>query len=187
MVGRRRARLALLCSGVASGALGNAVTSAVLASAAAVAAVVLRRTHPDPLPCLVVSIAAVMFTAVVGFLAVPAGPSAPNLCLAAAAATAASIVLLRVTDCGTVCLTASASLSTLAATVAACGVVWTMSARVAGAVLATGALGTLGVAAKLSIMMARLSPAMPTADGGIEEEPKTAEPLNPGPFAATKR
>lgn len=168
--------LTLLRSGVASGALGNAVTSAVLASAAAVAAVVLRRTHRDPLPCLVLSIAAVVFTAVAGFLAVPAGPSAANLCLAAAAATTASIVLLRVTDCGTVCLTAGASLSTLAATVSVCGVVWTMSARVAGALLATGALATLSVAAKLSILLSRLSPAMPTADGGIEEEPKTAEP-----------
>ena len=82
---------------------------AVMASAAAVAAVVLRRTHRDPLPCLVLAISAVVFTAVGGFLAVPAGPSAANLCLAAAAAMTASIVLLRVTDCGTACLTALAS------------------------------------------------------------------------------
>ena len=41
------------------------------------------------------------------------------------------------------------------------------------------ALATLSVAAKLSILLSRLSPAMPTADGGMEEEPTTAEPREP--------
>ena len=168
--------LTLLRAGIVSGGVGNAVMAAVMASAAAVIAVVLRRTHPDPLPCLVLAISAVEFTAVGGFLAVPAGPSAANLCLAAAAAMTASIVLLRTTDCGTACLTALASMSTLTATVSACGVAWTMSARVAGALLTTAALATLSVAARLSILLSRASPAMPTADGGMEEEPTTVEP-----------
>ena len=77
-------------------------------------------------------------------------------------------------------------LSTLTATVSACGVVWTMSARVAGALLATAALATLSVAAKLSILLSRLSPAMPTADGGMEEEPTTVEPEEDGRFVATE-
>ena len=163
--------VALVWSGVLSGAAGHTITAAVIAAFTGLAAVVLCRARSDRLPSCLLSITAVIFTAAVGFLAVPSGPGAPNLCLAAAAASAVAILLVRVTDCGTVCLTAIATLSTLAATVAAGSVAWAVSAQVAGAVLATASLGTLGVAARLSIMMARLSSAMPIAGDQIEGEP----------------
>ena len=101
--------LALVWSGVVSGAAGHTITAAVIAAFTGLAAVVLCRARSDRLPSCVLSITAVIFTAAVGFLAVPSGPGAPNLCLAAAAASAVAILLVRVTDCGTVCLTAIAT------------------------------------------------------------------------------
>ena len=163
--------LALVWSGIVTGAAGRTITASVIAAVTALAAVVLCRALSDRLPSLLLSITAVMFTAAVGFLAVPSGPGAPNLCLAAAAAAAMAILLVRVTGCDTVPLTAIATFSTLAATVAAASVAWTVSAQVAGTVLATASLGTLSVAARLSIMMARLSPAMPVAGDESEGDP----------------
>ncbi len=160
--------VALLWSDIAAAA--GALTSAVMGAAAAVAAVVVHRCHPDPLPCLTLAVGAVMLSSVAGFLVVPAGATAASLCLAAAAAAMVSVVLLRITGCGTVSLTAIATFSTLSATVAVCGVVWTASAQVAGAALAGAALGLLGAAPKLAIMLARLSPALPTADDAISEQ-----------------
>ena len=145
--------VALLWSDITAAA--GALTSAVMGGAAAVAAVVGHRCHPDPLPCLTLAVGAVMLSSVAGFLVVPAGATAASLCLAAAAAAMVSVVLLRVTGCGTVSLTATATFSTLSATVAVCGVVWTASAQVAGAALAGAALGLLGTAPKLAIMLAR--------------------------------
>ena len=154
---------ALVWSGIVTGAGGHTLTAAGVAAVTALAAVVLGRTLSDQLPSLLLSITAVIFTAAVGFLTVPAGPAAPNVCLAAAAASAMAVLLVRVTDCGPVCLTAIATFSTLAATVAAGGVAWTVSVRVAGTVLAAASLGILGVAARLAIAMVRISPTIPTA------------------------
>jgi type VII secretion integral membrane protein EccD len=135
------------------------VTGGLLGAVAAVAAVVVRRSQHDELPCVALSVIAVVYAAVAGFLTVPAGPSAANSLLAAAASCSMAALLLRLTGCGTVCLTAIASSTALAAVAAAVGVLWTLPAEAVGAALAILSLGALGLAARLSIMIAALSSA----------------------------
>jgi len=77
--------------------------------------------------------------------------------LAAAVACTASILLLRVTRCGAICLTALATSAALTSAAAACGVVWTLSVTTTGAALSTLSLGAVAVAARLSIATAGLA------------------------------
>jgi type VII secretion integral membrane protein EccD len=160
----------LVWSGVVTHATGHVITGGVVAAAAAIGAVVLQRALPDPLPCVTLCVVAVVFTAAVGFLAVPAAPSAANLLLAAAAGLTMAILLLRVTRCGTVCLTAITTFNAMAASAAAGGVAWTLPQATTGAALAALSLGGLGVAARLSIALAGLTPVLPTADGPADDE-----------------
>jgi type VII secretion integral membrane protein EccD len=148
---------ALMWSGVTLRAAGHLITGGLLAAVAAVGAVVARRSHHDELPCVALSVIAVVYAVVTGFIAVPAGPSAANGLLAAAAGLSTAALLLRLTGCGTECLTAVASSTALAAATAAVGVVWTLPTEAMGATLAILSLGALGLAARLSIMIARLS------------------------------
>jgi type VII secretion integral membrane protein EccD len=157
---------ALAWSGMITRAAGHVVTGALLAAGAAVGAVIARRAQQDSLPSVALSVVAVVYTAVVGFLSVPAGPSAANGLLAAAAGFSMAILLLRLTGCGTVCLTAVASSTALAAATAAGCVAWTLPAEAAGAALAILSLGVIGLAARLSITIAGLTPAFPTAEDG---------------------
>jgi type VII secretion integral membrane protein EccD len=154
----------LVWSGTVSHTVGHLVTGAAMATAAAVGAVVVRRAHPDPLPCVALSVIAVAAAAGVGFLAVPAGPSGANALLAAAAGFSMSILLLRVTGCGTVCLTAISAFTATVAATATGGVILMLSTAATGAALASLSLGVLGAAARLSIAAAGLAPAMPADD-----------------------
>jgi type VII secretion integral membrane protein EccD len=155
---------ALAWSGINALSAGHMITGSLLAAAAAVGAVVARRAQHGALPCVALSVIAAVYTAAVGFLAVPAGPSAANGLLAAAAGLSMVILLRRLTGCGTVCLTAIASGSALASATAAVCVAWTLPAEAAGAALAILSLGLLGVAARVSIMVAGLEPAQSTVD-----------------------
>jgi type VII secretion integral membrane protein EccD len=166
---------ALVWSRVADPANSHAVTAGVAMLTAATAAVVSRRVHPHALPSVTLGVVAIAYAWVTGFMAVPAGPGAPNLCLAAAASAAISVLLLRITACGTEAFTAVAAFSTLTAIAAAGAVVWSSSARILGAVVAALALAMLAVAAKLSIVVAGLSPAMPTADDLVKDESEPPE------------
>jgi len=151
---------ALWWSGLVTRGYGHLTTGALVAAAAAIGAIALRRTH-DPLPCVALGVIAVVNAAVVGFLAVPAGPSAANGLLAATAAAATAIVLLRLTRCGTTCLTAIATCAALTAATAAVGVAWPVPVEAAGALLIVLSLAVLGLAARLSIMVAGLTPDLP--------------------------
>jgi type VII secretion integral membrane protein EccD len=155
--------------------VGHIVAAATLALAVGIAAIVTHRTRPDAQLCATLNIVAVLLAAAVGFVAVPAGPAAANFVLAAAAASSTSILLLRVTGCGTVWLTASTVFSATTAGAVATAVVWTGSPQMIGAGLATAALGMLGLAPRLSILVAGLAPAMPTADGDEDEQHLTVE------------
>jgi type VII secretion integral membrane protein EccD len=146
---------ALTWSGIVTRATGHVVTAGAVAATTTVAAVAMRRA--DPVVSITLSVIAVVFGAVAGFLVVPARPSTANALLAAAVACSASILLLRVTRCGAICLTALATAATLASTAAACGVVWALSVTTTGAVLSTLSLGALAVAARLSITAAGLA------------------------------
>jgi type VII secretion integral membrane protein EccD len=149
---------ALVWSGVVTHATGHLITAGVIATPAAAGAVAMRRAHPDPILCVALSVIAVVFAAAAGFLAVPAGPSTANALLAAAVACSTSILLLRVTRCGAVCLTALATLTALTGAASACGVAWTLPVSTTGAALSVMSLATLGVAARLSIAPAGLAP-----------------------------
>lgn len=149
-------------SGLTARGYGHLISGALVAAAAAVGALALRRAN-DALPCVALSLVAVVYAAVLGFLAVPAGPSAANTLLAASAAFATAIVLLRLTRCGTPCLTTVATCAALTATTAAVCVAWTVPVGAAGALLVVLSLAVLGLAARLSIMVAGLTPDVPEA------------------------
>jgi len=156
---------ALVWSGVVTDATGHLITGGTISSAAAIGAVAMRRAHADPILGVTLSVIAVVFGAAAGFLAVPAGPSTANSLLASATACSISILLLRVTRCGAVCLTALATFTALSSVAFACGVAWTLPVATTGAALSALSLGILGVSARLSIAAAGLAPAMPsTAD-----------------------
>jgi type VII secretion integral membrane protein EccD len=152
---------ALARSGAITHAIGHVVTAGVLTAAAAIGAVAMRRAHADPVLCVTLSVIAVQFAAVTGFLAVPGGPSTANLLLAAATACTMSTLLVRITHCGAICLTSLASFTALTCAASACGVAWAFPVTTTGAVLSVLSLGALGLAAKLSIAAAGLAPATP--------------------------
>jgi type VII secretion integral membrane protein EccD len=141
-----------------------------VACAATAAAITASRIRRDPLSSLIMGLVAVVFATVTGHLAVPDGPAPPNLCLAAVAGSTVSIVLVRVTACGTVCLTAIAAFLATVASSAVIAVVWPMPGDALGAGLAVISLMMLSAAAKLSIALSGLSPALPTADSTGDDE-----------------
>jgi type VII secretion integral membrane protein EccD len=161
---------ALAWSGVTTHAIGHLISGVMMAAAAAAGAIVARRTHSHPLPCLTLSVVAVAFSAASGFLAVPAGPSAANFLLAAVAAFSMSILLLRLGRCGTAWLTALATFTAVASAALAVGVVWTLPTAAIGAVLVTASLVMLSCAARLTIAVRGLEPAMPTIDDSAEHD-----------------
>ena len=161
---------ALAWAGVTSRAAGHLIVGVGLAVAAAAGAVVIRRSHPDSLPSVTLSVVAVVFAAAAGFLAVPAGPSVANFLLAAAAGFSTSILLLRLSRCGTTCLTALATISALAAAALTVGVIWTLPAAAVGAVLVTVSVVMLSTAARLTIAASSLAPPMPSIDDGTGDE-----------------
>jgi type VII secretion integral membrane protein EccD len=167
---------ALVWAGVATHATGHLITGGTIAVVAAIGAVAVRRAHPDPVLCVTLSVIAVVFAAAAGFLAVPAGPSTANLLLASAVACAISILLLRITRCGAVCLTALTTFTALAGAATACGVGWTLPVATTGAALSALSLGTLGAAARLSIAAAGLAPVMPSADQHADDGPALETP-----------
>jgi type VII secretion integral membrane protein EccD len=167
---------ALVWSGIVTHATGHVITGGTIASAAAIGAVAKRRAHPDPIFCITLSLIAVVFAAAAGFLAVPAGPSTANSLLAAAVGCSMSILLLRVTRCGAVCLTALAKFTALASAASACGIAWTLPVATTGAVLSALSLGSLGLAARLSIATAGLAPAMPSSDDRADAGPASQTP-----------
>jgi type VII secretion integral membrane protein EccD len=162
---------ALLWSGVVADATGHVLTGVAVAGAAAIGALAVRRARPDPILCVTLSVFAVVFAAVAGFLAVPGDPSTANLLLAAAVALTTSIVLLRVTRCGAICLTALATVATLTGTASACGVAWTLPLGTTGSVLAALSLGALGLAARFVIAAAGLAPAPASSDQREGDDP----------------
>lgn len=155
---------ALLWSGTLTHATGQVVTGGALAAAAAIGAVAMRRANADPILCATLGVIAVVFAAATGFLAVPGSPSTANALLAAAVACMMSTLLLRVTRCGAICLTALATSTALTCAASACGVAWTLPFTPTGAVLSVLSLGTLAIAARASIAVAGLTPAVSSSN-----------------------
>lgn len=152
----------------------RAVVAAIMAAAAIAAAIVLSRVDGDSLPTLTLGATAAVFGAVTGFLVVPGGPAPANFFLAAAICSAVSTVLLHVTSRGTTSFVALAAFSAMAAIIAATAAMWPVPRAAGGALLATASLAMVGAAAKLSILLAGLSPRIPSAADSAPDEEKPA-------------
>jgi type VII secretion integral membrane protein EccD len=161
----------LVWSGAVTHATGHVLTGAAVAAAAVIGAVAVRRAHPDAILCVTLSVIAVLFAAAAGFLAVPVAPSTANALLAAAVACSVSTLLLRVTRCGAICLTALATFGAVTSAASACGVAWMLPVATTGTALSVLSLGTLGMAARLSIAAAGLAPAMPSPGHRADDGP----------------
>ncbi|TAM63078.1 type VII secretion integral membrane protein EccD [Mycobacterium sp.] len=145
-------------------------TAAVLGSAGLVAlglAAMAHRAYRDPIAGLTLSVIATALAAVAGFVAVPGAPSVANVLLAAAAAAVTSVSAMRLSGCDVVALTAVACFAAVIAAAALVGAITAAPLRVIASVCGVVSLGLLGMAARVSISLAGLSPrlAAPVAAG----------------------
>jgi type VII secretion integral membrane protein EccD len=149
--------------------------AAAFACIALLAAAVGYRVFRDRIAGVTFGVVASGFAALAGLLAIPGGPGAPNALLAAMAATAMSTVAMHVTGCGTVVFTALACFAVIAAAAAVVGAVTMTPLQAIGAVSAALSLGLLEASARVSILLAGLSPR-------LASEPTATNPeLDPAP------
>ena len=133
----------------------NAVLAAVGAMAAAATTIATRHATAP-------SLATVLLTGAAGFLAVPSGPAAPNVFLAAIASACASLLLLRLSGRASAALTATSA----AALPTAIVTVVPMPPVAAGAALATVALILLALAPRVSVLVTGRGPGAERAAAG---------------------
>jgi type VII secretion integral membrane protein EccD len=147
--------------------IGGAIVAAAIACLALLAATIAYRMFHDRIAGLTLGVAASGFAALAGWLAVPGGPAAPNALLAAMTATAATAVAVCVIDCCKAIFTAMSCFAAVVSVAAAVSVVTATPLQAIGAMSAAISLGLLETSARVSIMLAGLSPQLtlePTAD-----------------------
>ncbi|MGD9619900.1 MAG: type VII secretion integral membrane protein EccD [Mycolicibacterium sp.] len=149
----------LAWTGAATGAAIQLCGAAALSAGSAAAAVVLGRP-PDRIPAAL-SVSAVLFGTVAGFLAEPNAGWAPALLLAAAPGFAVAILLCHLTRSEHAVLTSLAVLTGATAMTAAIGVALNLPFRAAGAILTAISLVVLSAAPKLAVVAAGLAPSQP--------------------------
>jgi type VII secretion integral membrane protein EccD len=157
--------LALIRTFATNDARHGVVASAVagLASCAALlAAAIAHRVYGDRMAALTLGLLGVGFAAVAGLFAVPGGPAAPNMLLGAMAAAVTSVLALRVTGCGAVTFTATACCAIVAAITALVAIVTAAALHVVALAPTVASLGLLEFSARLSAVLAGLSPRLPT-------------------------
>ncbi|MGE2715676.1 type VII secretion integral membrane protein EccD [Mycolicibacterium litorale] len=106
-----------------------------------------------PLGCLIVLMAALC-----GALAVPGPFGAPHALLAAATASAAALILLRVGVGDPIASTAAASAGLLCAAAISVAVLWNPPGDAVGVVMALSGLGALSLAPRLTVVASGLGP-----------------------------
>jgi type VII secretion integral membrane protein EccD len=156
--------LTLIRNAVTANVTGTTV--GVMVSAALVALVcgrVAHRTCGDAFTGLAFGVLATVFAAVAGYLAVPGPPGLPNVVLGAMTSAVTSVLALRLSGCGAAALSAIACVATIIAAAAFVGVTTCAPPHVVGSVSALICLGLLGVAARIAIAVAGLSPQLPPA------------------------
>ena len=141
---------------------------------ALLAAVVAHRAYRDAVAALALNAIATAFAAVAGFLAVPGAPGMCNVLLAATAAAVTCVLAMRASGCGAVTLTAVSCVATVVAVAALVGVITAAPPHAIGAASALISLGLLGAAARVSIVLAGLSPRLPPTPEVGETEPSGA-------------
>jgi type VII secretion integral membrane protein EccD len=150
----------------------RAVVGAIIAVAASVSAVAANRTGVETSTTLSIGMAAIAFGSVAGYLIVPGGPAPANFLLAAAICSAMATVLLHVTGGGSTLWMAITACSSTVAVAAAVATIWAVPTAAVGSLLATASLAMLSSAAKLSIVIAGLSPRMPTNEEVTDDRPE---------------
>jgi type VII secretion integral membrane protein EccD len=133
----------------ASAGSAYAVTNVVVAGAGACAAAAMTVATGYGTAS---SMAFVSLASATGFLAVPSGPAAPNVLLAAAAAVSASLLMLRLSGKASAALSATAVFSLLSALVTLVA----MPVAAVGAVLSSASLVLLALAPRFSVLAAGL-------------------------------
>lgn len=145
-----------------AGAVRNADISAAAAGTVALIAVTtalaINPIRRDRTACLALSLIATMSAAVAGLLAVPGGPGALNAFLAGLAAAVTAVLAIRVSNCDTVVLAATACGAGIAATAAVASAVTGAPTPAVGSVTALVCLGLIEVAPRLSIRLTGLMP-----------------------------
>jgi type VII secretion integral membrane protein EccD len=141
----------------------TAGVAALAGFAALLFAVFAHRAHSDSIAGLTLSVIATVFASVAGFLAVPGAPGLPSVLLAAMGAAVMSVLAMRLSGCGVVTLTAVSCFTMVVAIAALAGVITAAPLHIIGSVSALVSLGLLGVAARVSIVLAGLSPRLPPA------------------------
>jgi type VII secretion integral membrane protein EccD len=121
------------------------------------------RANRDPIAGITLSLVATAFAALAGFMAVPGASGAPNVLLAAMAAAVMSVLAIRMTGCGVVALTAVSCFAIVLAGAAFAGVITATPLRTIGSISVLVSLGLLGIAGRVSIVLAGLSPRLSDA------------------------
>ncbi|MDZ4268626.1 MAG: type VII secretion integral membrane protein EccD, partial [Mycobacterium sp.] len=134
-------------------------TAAALSAGAATGAVAFARSVRGL--SVVLSLAAVLFAAVTGFLTVPHAPWAPAVLLTASCGVAVSILLLRMATGDTAMLTALAAVWGAIASTGLIGMTAQVPIAAGGAMLSVLSLAALSAAPKLTVAVAGLGPARP--------------------------
>jgi type VII secretion integral membrane protein EccD len=144
--------------GVTAGVAATAGFTGCTGFIALLFAVIAHRADRDPIAGLTLSLVATAFAALAGFLAVPGASGAPNVLLAAMAAAVTSVLAIRITGCGVVALTAVSCFAMAMAVAAFAGVITAAPLRTIGSISVLVSLGLLGIAGRVSIVLAGLSP-----------------------------
>ncbi len=166
--------LALLRNSLTHNQAGAAAIAACAGLAAWLLAVSAHRAWGDPIAALTLSLISASFAAVAGFLAVPGRPGTAHALLAAAAAAATAVLAMKAASCGAVTLTAIACTGAVIGVAALAGVLTSAPLHTLGSVSTVVSLGLLGVAARVSIIFAGLSPAPDPDETGVAGVPAKA-------------
>ncbi|MEB3983003.1 type VII secretion integral membrane protein EccD [Mycobacterium sp. 663a-19] len=136
----------------------TAAVAAVAGCTALLFAVVAHRVLGDSIAGLTLGAIATVFAAVAGFLAVPGPPGAGGVLLAAMGVAVVSVLAMRLSGCGFVTLTAVSCAALVVAVAALASVFTAAPPRSIASVSALVSFGLLGMAARVSIVLAGLSP-----------------------------
>jgi len=154
--------LVLICKAFEAHGIGHVGAAAgVLAAAGGIAlsaGAIAHRGFGDTIAGLTLGLLATGFATAAGLLVVPGGPGAPNALLATTAAAATAVLALRITGCGSATFTAIGGFALLAAVAALVAAVGSAPPRVIGAACALLSLALIEVSARMSILLAGLSP-----------------------------
>jgi type VII secretion integral membrane protein EccD len=144
---------------------GLPVVASATAAGVAVTAAAMARRAPATVAATAGSVIAVIFSAATGYLAVGTSAPAPGALLAVAAAASCAVLLARLTTADTILLTTVGTWATLSAIGIAPAALWATGFGVSAAVLCAAAIATLGLAARLVIVVTGLNPASPSRTG----------------------